>query len=152
MQHLISTVLIALLFSFSVACSSATQDQSQSASLESDEDSTSYSPAEKVQAEQVDEQTASSNDEDNKAEADGELTDIADYSCQSDSDCAVKDVGSCCGMYLSCVNANSPTDPGKVQAECKKKGLMSTCGFREISSCQCVQGRCEASDDGVMIQ
>lgn len=65
-------------------------------------------------------------------------------SCQADADCAVKNVGNCCGYYPACVNVDSPTDPKGVQAECQKKGMMSVCGFPDISSCSCRQGRCEA--------
>ena len=31
--------------------------------------------------------------------------------CKVDSDCVVKDVGSCCGYSPACVHRNSPTDP-----------------------------------------
>ena len=70
-----------------------------------------------------------------------------DYHCTSDADCAVKDVGSCCGAYPDCVNNDSPADPAAVQAQCAKQGLMSTCGFREIDACRCTQGRCSPRDD-----
>jgi hypothetical protein len=36
-----------------------------------------------------------------------------------------------------------------VQAECAKKGMMSVCGFPEISSCSCKQGTCEAASAAV---
>jgi hypothetical protein len=67
-----------------------------------------------------------------------------DRSCKTDADCTVKNVGNCCGYYPACVNVNSPTDPKGVQAECAKKGMMSVCGFPDISSCSCKQGHCEA--------
>jgi len=66
--------------------------------------------------------------------------------CRADADCAVKNVGSCCGAMPACVNRNSPTDPAAVQADCKARGLMSTCGFRDIHSCSCVSGGCQPSD------
>ncbi|WP_407060848.1 hypothetical protein [Agrilutibacter terrestris] len=66
-----------------------------------------------------------------------------DFSCKRDADCAVKNVGNCCGYYPACVNRDSPTDPQGVQAQCAKKGMMSVCGFQEISSCSCQAGRCE---------
>lgn len=69
---------------------------------------------------------------------------VIDASCRTDADCTVKDVGNCCGYYPACVNVNSPTDPKGVQADCAKKGMMSVCGFPEISSCSCKQGKCEA--------
>jgi hypothetical protein len=65
-------------------------------------------------------------------------------SCKTDADCTVKNVGNCCGYYPACVNVDSPTDPKGVQAECAKKGMMSVCGFPDISSCSCKQGQCEA--------
>ncbi len=67
-----------------------------------------------------------------------------DYSCKTDADCAVKDVGNCCGMMPACVNKDSPTDPAAVKAQCEAKGMMGVCGFKEVSSCQCVGGRCAA--------
>jgi hypothetical protein len=70
-----------------------------------------------------------------------------DYHCSSDADCAVKDVGNCCGAYPACVNKDSPTDPAAVQAQCAKQGRMSACGFREIDACSCTQGRCSPRDD-----
>jgi hypothetical protein len=37
-----------------------------------------------------------------------------------------------------------------VQAECARKGMASVCGFREISACNCQDGRCrDASRAGV---
>jgi len=67
-----------------------------------------------------------------------------DYSCTTDADCAVKDVGSCCGYYPACVNTNSPTFPEQVKAECAQNDMQSVCGFRDIQGCACVEGRCEA--------
>ena len=67
-----------------------------------------------------------------------------DYSCTTDADCAVKDVGSCCGYAPACVNANSPTFPEQVKAECAKNDMQSVCGFRDIEGCTCVEGRCAA--------
>ena len=75
-----------------------------------------------------------------------------DFSCKADTDCAVKNVGNCCGYYPACVNVNSPTDPKGVQAECAKKGMMSVCGFPDISACTCKQGRCEAASGNVQVQ
>jgi hypothetical protein len=66
-----------------------------------------------------------------------------DRTCRSDNDCAIKNVGNCCGEMPACVNANSPTDPQGVQDACAKSGHMGVCGFKQIESCQCVQGQCE---------
>ncbi len=71
-----------------------------------------------------------------------------DDSCTTDADCAVKNVGNCCGYYPACVNKNSPTFPEQVKAECAKNDMQSVCGFRDIASCQCVDGRCSALDAG----
>lgn len=66
-----------------------------------------------------------------------------DYSCRADADCAVKNVGNCCGMMPACVNKDSPTDPAAVQAECARSGMSSICGFVDIAACSCVASRCE---------
>jgi len=67
-----------------------------------------------------------------------------DRSCRSDADCAVKDVGSCCGAMPACVNRNARTDPAAVQAQCAQDGRASICGSAEISACSCVRGTCTA--------
>ena len=69
-----------------------------------------------------------------------------DRSCRSDADCAVKDVGNCCGRQPACVNRDSPTDPAAVRAQCAKDGIASTCGFTEIAACTCSAGQCQAAD------
>ena len=81
-----------------------------------------------------------------------ELPGEVDYSCKTDADCEVKNVGNCCGYAPACVNVNSPTDPQGVQAECARSGRMSVCGFREISACQCVKGQCEPAAGGLDVQ
>jgi len=70
-----------------------------------------------------------------------------DYRCMSDADCAVKDIGNCCGTYPACVNKDSPTDPAAVQAQCAKQGRVSACGFRPIDACSCTQGQCTPRGD-----
>ena len=71
---------------------------------------------------------------------------IVDTTCKTSADCAVKNVGNCCGAMPACVNKDSPTDPAAVQAECNAKGMMSICGFKEISACQCDDGQCAPSE------
>ncbi|MDR0183359.1 hypothetical protein [Lysobacter arvi] len=66
-----------------------------------------------------------------------------DFSCRTDADCAVKNVGNCCGAKPACVNVDSPTDPEGVKAQCARSGMMSVCGFKPIEGCQCVQGQCK---------
>lgn len=71
-------------------------------------------------------------------------------SCNTDSDCAVKDVGNCCGAYPMCVNKDTKTDPAAVRAQCEKEGMASICGFQEVSGCQCVKGQCENIASGAV--
>lgn len=66
-----------------------------------------------------------------------------DFSCTTDADCAIKDVGNCCGAYPACVNVASPTFPEQVKAQCEAEGLSSVCGYPSIHRCQCLEGRCE---------
>ena len=74
-----------------------------------------------------------------------------DRSCKRDSDCAVKDVGNCCGAFPMCVNKDASTDPAAVRAKCAKDGMASICGFQEVSGCQCVKGRCENLTAGAVV-
>lgn len=66
-----------------------------------------------------------------------------DYSCTSDDQCAIKNVGNCCGEYPACVNLDSPTFPEQVKADCARKGVSGICGFPVLEGCQCIEGRCE---------
>ena len=66
-----------------------------------------------------------------------------DYSCSTDTDCEIKNIGNCCGQYLQCVNRNARTDPDLVRKLCEKEGAASICGFKSISSCACINKRCE---------
>lgn len=69
-------------------------------------------------------------------------------SCRTNADCAVKNVGNCCGYMPACVNVNAQTNPQAVQAQCAKQGMSSVCGFQDISSCECVKGTCEPAGAG----
>lgn len=71
--------------------------------------------------------------------------------CKTDADCAVKNVGNCCGAFPMCVNKDAKTDPAAVQAQCAKDGMASVCGFKEISGCQCVQGQCQDQGSGEQV-
>jgi hypothetical protein len=73
-----------------------------------------------------------------------------DRSCRVNADCAVKNVGNCCGYYPACVHRNSPTYPERVRARCQREGMASVCGFPEIAGCVCVAGRCEPTPGGDM--
>lgn len=68
-------------------------------------------------------------------------------SCRVDADCAVRNVGNCCGYFPACVNRAAPTFPDKVKAACERDGLSSVCGFVEINACRCVENHCEAAPD-----
>ncbi|MEO7251370.1 MAG: hypothetical protein ABIW30_02040 [Arenimonas sp.] len=75
--------------------------------------------------------------------------------CRTDSDCAIKDVGSCCGYSPQCVNKNTQTFPEQVRARCGQEGRMGICGFPAISGCQCVSGKCSgiaSSGDNPQVQ
>jgi hypothetical protein len=65
-----------------------------------------------------------------------------DYACNTPADCAVKNVGNCCGQNPQCVNKDSETFPAQVKAQCARDGLSSVCGFQDIASCDCIEGRC----------
>ncbi len=66
-----------------------------------------------------------------------------DFSCDSDNDCKIKDVGSCCGYRPACVNKDSKTFAAEVKAQCNKEGRVGICGFPSISSCTCTNKKCE---------
>ena len=69
-----------------------------------------------------------------------------DRSCKADADCVIKDVGSCCGAFPSCVNRNSPADPAAVKAACEKNGQSAShCSRRVLEQCACRQGQCMAA-------
>jgi hypothetical protein len=68
--------------------------------------------------------------------------DEVNYYCETEADCAVKDVGNCCGYFPACVSRDSPTFPERVQAECRKSNMAGVCGFPDISHCHCVKNRC----------
>jgi hypothetical protein len=75
-----------------------------------------------------------------------------DKACHSDADCAIKDVGSCCGYNPRCVNKDTPTFPEQVKAKCSKEGRASICGFPSLSGCKCEQGTCAGISDGTQVQ
>lgn len=67
-----------------------------------------------------------------------------DLSCKVAGDCAVKNVGNCCGYFPACVNKDSQVDPDAVRAQCERTGTSSICGWQDIQACDCVQGQCRA--------
>jgi hypothetical protein len=77
---------------------------------------------------------------------------VVDKSCRTDADCAIKDVGSCCGQRPACVNASSPTFPEQVKAACAESGRMGICGFPAITGCKCNAGQCEGTGSELEVQ
>ena len=71
------------------------------------------------------------------------------FSCNSDQDCVVKNVGSCCGAMPACVNQASQTDPQGVQARCSAQDRESVCGFNPITACRCVRSQCVGDQEPV---
>lgn len=67
------------------------------------------------------------------------------FDCSSDNECAVKNVGNCCGHYDACVRADSPTDPEAVLRECADLEIAGICGYPVIERCVCSAGRCQAA-------
>lgn len=63
--------------------------------------------------------------------------------CQTDADCVVKDVGSCCGYYPRCVNAGYEPDPEAVKDACAESGVSGICGYSVIDYCVCSNNACE---------
>ena len=68
-----------------------------------------------------------------------------DRSCKADTDCAVKDVGNCCGYYPECVNVNAVLKPEIVRNYCAEMKMAGVCGFPSIESCACVNNACAPS-------
>lgn len=63
-----------------------------------------------------------------------------DYSCKTDNDCAIMNVGNKCGYYPQCVNQNFEPNPPELKS--------SVCGFPEIDYCECIKGRCTGKTVG----
>ncbi|HEX5661416.1 MAG TPA: hypothetical protein VFX59_29705 [Polyangiales bacterium] len=67
------------------------------------------------------------------------------FRCQTANDCAILNVGSCCGYFPRCANSGAVF----TQPDCS--GVVSTCGFPAIDSCGCEQGQCVSLQAGVRI-
>lgn len=65
--------------------------------------------------------------------------------CETDADCTVKNVGSCCGYTPQCVHKDVQTFPEQVKALCEQEGRSSICGFQEPAGCSCVNNQCRDS-------
>lgn len=64
------------------------------------------------------------------------------FQCDSDADCAVKDVGNCCGYYPRCANVDATFE----RPSCE--GRAGVCGFPTIESCACRQNTCRSLQGG----
>ncbi|MEZ5465665.1 MAG: hypothetical protein R3F22_10665 [Lysobacteraceae bacterium] len=128
-KYLAALVLCVLLAACVGSISGGDSSQPPTADVSGNEDSTS----------DADKAPATAADDSQAGNADVEI----DYGCDSDTQCAIKDIGSCCGYRPACVNVDSPTDPAGVKAACERDGRMSICGFPAITGCQCVGNRCE---------
>jgi len=82
--------------------------------------------------------------QENKISSLKEYTDKIDYSCNVDTDCEVKDIRNCCGYFPRCTSKDYNPNPELVAELCIKEGTASICGFEEITSCQCVNNKCES--------
>jgi len=75
-----------------------------------------------------------------------------DYACEVDADCAIKDVGSCCGYYPECVNVDATVDSDFVAAQCAAEGLGGVCGYPSIDGCLCSGGVCQGTLGGEAVR
>jgi len=91
------------------------------------------------------EQTDNSKDEKKLIPKDQGLID--QYFCNTNSDCEIKDIGSCCGEYPRCVNKEFIPDIDAVINECKESGISSTCEFPVIIYCACIKNSCVSNDN-----
>ncbi|KAL7577878.1 hypothetical protein ACA910_010622 [Epithemia clementina (nom. ined.)] len=64
-----------------------------------------------------------------------------DYHCETDSDCAIKDIGQCCEKLMACVNKKFVPDNRK---RCKELGETSRpCIWSYLDKCMCRNEMCE---------
>jgi hypothetical protein len=66
-----------------------------------------------------------------------------DRSCSVDADCAVMNVGNCCGYYPGCLNKAATPDPERVSRLCAENDMAGICGFPSIENCSCIGGQCQ---------
>jgi hypothetical protein len=71
-----------------------------------------------------------------------EYYDSIEYSCETRSDCVVKDVHNCCGYFPKCVSKGSVVNPNFVRESCDDDGLASVCGWTSIDYCACENNLC----------
>jgi hypothetical protein len=68
------------------------------------------------------------------------------FSCQTANDCTIRNVGSCCGYFPRCANANAIFTPPSCT-----DGVVGVCGFPNIDSCSCESGQCVGLQAGVRV-
>ena len=90
------------------------------------------------------EETAIQDEPKNEVNDDLVTSDDWVYYCKSNSDCEIKNIGSCCGYYPSCVNKNFSPDLDAVRKECKEMWFVSVCWHEVIDRCRCVNNTCES--------
>lgn len=143
MRRLLTALLVSSLLALG-ACAAPSSEGAHAAAPPSDDARTTAPASDQAQATAPATRARAPEPTPKERQAEPASTPVKlDFACKTDSDCAVKNVGNCCGAKPACVNANSPTDPEGVQAECARKGMMSMCGFKPVEGCQCVQGQCK---------
>ena len=70
---------------------------------------------------------------------------VVSRACKVDADCAVKNVGNCCGAHPQCVNIDAPVDPQAVKARCAAEHRAGMCNVQAISGCSCEAGQCSSN-------
>jgi len=69
--------------------------------------------------------------------------------CNSNADCEIKNVGSCCGEYLSCVNKDVIPDVEAVNKRCEESGISSICDYPVLIYCACVKNKCVSNEQSI---
>jgi hypothetical protein len=70
----------------------------------------------------------------------------ASFACQTANDCAILNVGSCCGYFPRCASSNAIFSA----PDCSD-GVVGACGFPAIDSCACELGQCVSLQAGVRV-
>mmetsp|Transcript_26191 Transcript_26191/g.77483 ORF Transcript_26191/g.77483 Transcript_26191/m.77483 type:complete len:144 (-) Transcript_26191:428-859(-) len=68
---------------------------------------------------------------------------INDYYCNEHTDCAVKNVGNCCGNFPECVSVSFCPDLPSVESWCKSNDISSVCGWHNVQACVCENKKCQ---------
>ncbi|MET0285188.1 MAG: hypothetical protein ABW352_11990 [Polyangiales bacterium] len=68
------------------------------------------------------------------------------FSCKTNNECTIRNVGSCCGYFPRCANANAIFTPPSCS-----DGVAGVCGFPNIDSCRCELGQCVGLQAGTPV-